>query len=180
VAEEERWQRAVAMPELGAGALALGDEDQLVQLCVHVHKHGFSRLIWLKDLDLFIRRRGPNLDWRLIEDVARREGVRSSVWYALSLASELLGTPATPAAQMAPAAPIRALYERVWPRRGVAALDGAMRRRAVQFHVAESWRGMLPTLVLMGRRRERIRLLAQALRHRSTGSQPWPNGRGTR
>jgi hypothetical protein len=162
--EDDRWERAVPTPALGPGALALSDEDQLVQLCVHAHKHGFSRLIWLKDLDLFVRRLGAALDWRSVDDVSRREGVRSSIWYALSLATELLGTPPTPAERMAPAAPVRALYERIWPRRVVADLDAEMRRRAVQFHVAESWRGMFPTVVLMGRRTDRLRLIWRAWR----------------
>lgn len=163
-AEDDRWRRALVAPELGAGALVLRDEDQLIQLCVHAHKHGFSRLIWLKDLDLFVRRLGTAIDWRLVDDVARREGVRASLWYALSLASDLFGTPDTPARHMAPSAPVRILYERIWSRRGVADLDADMRRRAVQFHVAESWRGTLPTVVLMGRRADRLRLIWQALR----------------
>jgi hypothetical protein len=161
--EEERWSRASEDPTIGPGALVLGDEDQLIQLCVHAHKHGFSRLMWLKDLDLFIRRSGDALDWDRIEAIGRREGVKASIWYALSLASDLLGTPRTPAEQMAPAPPVRWLYERVWPRSTVADLDAGMRRRAVQFHVAESWRGMLPSVVLMGRRRDRLRLALRSL-----------------
>jgi len=163
-AEEDRWRRAIPAPELGARALALCDEDQLVQLCVHAHKHGFSRLIWLKDLDLFVRRLGSSIDWRIVDDVSRREGVRASVWYSLSLARDLLGTPLTPARHMAPTPAVRAMYELIWPRRVVADLDAGMRRRAVQFHVAESWRGTLPTVVLMGRRADRLRLIWRSLR----------------
>lgn len=177
--EEERWRLARDAPEIGPGALILGDEDQLIQLCVHAHKHGFDRLMWLKDLDLFVRARGNALDWDRIESVAGREGVRASVWYALSLASDLLETPPTPAERMAPALPVRWLYGRVWPRHLIEELDAGMRRRAVQFHVAESWRGMLPSVVLMGRRRDRLRLALRSLRGGSTKSQPTKNGPGT-
>ena len=163
-AEEDRWRRAVPAPELGERALALCDEDHLVQLCVHAHKHGFSRLIWLKDLDLFVRRLGRSIDWGIIDDVARREGVRASVWYALSLSRDLLDTPLTPARHMAPSPAVRALYELIWPRHVIADLDAGMRRRAVQFHVAESWRGTLPTVLLMGRRTDRLRLIWHSLR----------------
>ena len=38
---------------------------------------------------------------------------------------------------------------------------------------------MLPTLVLMGRRRDRARLLLRSLRHRSTGTQPSSHERRT-
>jgi hypothetical protein len=177
--EEERWRLARSAPEIGPGALILGDEDQLIQLCVHAHKHGFDRLMWLKDLDLFIRSHGDTLDWDRIAAVAGREGVKASLWYALSLSSYLLGTPPTPAARMAPALPVRWLYERVWPRQLIEQLDSGMRRRAVQFHVAESWRGMLPSVVLMGRRRERLRLALRSLRGGSTKSQPTKNSPGT-
>lgn len=53
---------------------------------------------------------------------------------------------------------MRLLYRLVWPERRVAGLQGHMCRRAVQLHLAESWRGFLPGLVLMGRRRDRARL----------------------
>ena len=103
------------------------------------------------------------LDWDLVVEIARREGVESSVWYGLRLVSTLLGTPA-PRPQLRRLCPgplLRALYGCLWPVSRIADLDGYMRRRGVQFHAAESWRGMLPSLVLMGRRRARARTLVQ-------------------
>jgi hypothetical protein len=147
------------------GALMLGWEDQVIQLSVHAHKHGFERLIWLKDLDLLLRTFGPTLDWRLVETVARAEGATASVWYALELASRLLGTPLPEEVRrrLRPALPLRVAYRLTWPAARVADLDGRMRRRAVQFHAAESWRGMLPSLVYMGRRDDRSRAIVQAI-----------------
>jgi hypothetical protein len=161
--EADRWRRALPIPGV-PGAAMLSAEDQLVQLSVHAHKHGFARLIWLKDIDLLLRAHGPRLDWRVVRRVAEREGVRSSVWYTLVLARRLLAAPA-PRPQidrLAPSAPVRMLYRRLWPVARIAGLDGYMRRRAVQFHAAESWRGMLPSLIVMGRRRTRLRTI---LRH---------------
>jgi hypothetical protein len=79
------------------------------------------------------------------------------VWYSLLLAGEVLGAPVPPAALAAlrPPLAVRALYRRAWPAARIAGLEGFMRRRAVQFHAAESWRGVLPSLLFMGRRRER-------------------------
>jgi putative nucleotidyltransferase-like protein len=146
-------------------------EDQLVQLSVHAQKHGFSRLIWLKDLDLLLRHEGGRLDWRLVEDVATREGVSASVWYALELAHTLLGTPLPGVAKrLAPRRLLKLLYAAVWPEQRIANLEGFLRRRAVQFHAAESWKGMLPSLILMGRRSVRARLLAGALLQRRSRS----------
>jgi hypothetical protein len=135
---------------------------------VHVHKHGFDRLIWLKDLDLLLRAHRDRLDWNLVTRVAREEGVQASVWYTLRLAGALLGAPVPrrPLARLRPNPLVRALYGLVWPSSRIADLHGHMRRRAVQFHAAESWRGMLPTLVLMGRRRDRARAIVRSVLRR--------------
>lgn len=162
--EAARWGRAQPAPDL-PGALMLSPEDQIIQLSVHVHKHGFSRLIWLKDIDLLVRTFANTLDWAAVRADARAEGIENSVWYTLSLAATLFLTPAPPAVlkELAPSAPVRLLYRQVWPPDGVANLKGHMRRRAVQFLAADSWRGMLPNLVLMGRRGARARAIVSAV-----------------
>jgi hypothetical protein len=161
--EAARWRRAVTVPGL-AGALTLCPEDQIVQLSAHVHKHGFERLIWLKDLDAILRTYGDRIDWDLVEEVARTEGVLGSVWYSLHLAQVLLLAPVPWDVQdrLRPSALVRMLYGQIWPAARIADLQGFMRRRAVQFHGAESWRGALPSLVLMGRRADRARATARA------------------
>lgn len=164
--EEERWRRAVPAPGL-PGALMLGPEDQLVHLCVHAQKHGYSRLIWLKDLDLLLRAWGGRLDWRLVAVVAAQEGVGASVWFGLGLAERLLGTPLP---RLRPRYVVaRLLYRLTWPERRIADLNGSMRRRAVQLHLAESWRGVVPSLVLMGRRGDRLRAALHLLSARLPG-----------
>jgi hypothetical protein len=170
--EAARWERAVPVPHV-PGALMLGPADQLVQLSVHLHKHGFSRLIWVKDLDLLLRKTSvADLDWELVETVARAEGVATSIWASLRLAARLLQTPLPPAelARFRPGLWSRVLHHLVWPTTRSAALQGTMRRRAVQFDAAESWRGMLPGLVLMGRRHDRARALLDAVRLRRSRS----------
>jgi hypothetical protein len=100
----------------------------------------------------------------LIEGVARQEGVAASVWYALRLTCRLLGGPYPEAAtHLAPRNVMRLLYAAVWPMARLANLDGFLRRRAVQFHAAESWHGMLPSLILMGRHSLRLGLVRRAL-----------------
>jgi hypothetical protein len=162
--EPGRWQRATAVPGL-PGALMLGFEDQAIQLSVHAHKHGFERLIWLKDLDRLVRSHGADLNWDRIAAIAGEEGVLPSVWYSFSLAAQILGAPvpAEALARLRPAPAVRVLYRLTWPAAWVAELEGRMRRRAVQFHAAESWRGMLPSLLYMGRRGDRARAIGQAL-----------------
>ena len=164
--EAARWQRASRVPGL-PGTSMLGPEDQVVQLSAHVHKHGFDRLIWLKDLDVLVRCSRGRLDWVLVERVARDEGVLGSVWYSLYLAATLLATPLAPGVleRLRPSLPVRILYRWIWPMARIAECDGIMRRRAVQFHAAESWRGMLPSLVVMGRRGARLRAALSTFMH---------------
>ncbi|MCC7369040.1 MAG: nucleotidyltransferase family protein [Chloroflexi bacterium] len=159
-----RWERAQPLPSQ-PGVQMLSLEDQIIQLSVHVHKHGFNRLIWLKDIDLLVRRYGATLDWDAVKADAQAEGVEGSVWYTLWLASTVFLAPVPPGVlqMLAPTAPVRLLYRQVWPPEGVANLEGHMRRRAVQFLAADSWRGMLPNLVLMGRRRTRARAILSAV-----------------
>jgi hypothetical protein len=165
--EAERWQLAVPVPGI-EHALMLAPEDQLIHLSVHAHKHGFDRLIWLKDIDLLIRTHRRTLNWQQVLEVARSEGVRSSVWYTMRLTALTLGTdvPAHAVSRLAPSAIMQRLYRRIWPPSTIAGMNGFMRRRAVQFHAAESWRGMLPSLLLMERRRARARAILQYLIHR--------------
>jgi hypothetical protein len=166
--DQQRWGRAVPVPGL-AGLEMLAPEDQLVHLTFHAHKHGFNRLIWLKDIDMLVRKAGAGLDWDLVDSVSRREELRSSVWLALDFARAMLGTPVPPSVlrSLGPAAATRALYRLAWPPANVHSLRGHMRRRAVQFVTSESWRGMLTSAIFMGRRLERVRLFA---RHISTGA----------
>ena len=154
--EAERWRRALPLPWL-PNALTLCAEDQVVHLTVHAHKHGFNRLIWLKDLDLLLRSHGDRLDWHLIRSVARKEGVQASVWYSLHLARMIVNAPVPSLVlrELRPAPLVRWLYGAVWPPEQIAGLNGHMRRRAVQFLGADSTRGTLPSLILMGRRRTR-------------------------
>ncbi|MBV9359315.1 MAG: nucleotidyltransferase family protein [Chloroflexi bacterium] len=164
--ERDRWVRSVPADGV-AGVSMLSMEDQVVHLSTHAHKHGFNRLIWLKDIDLLVRRRGQTLDWPLALAIAREEGVTASLWYALELTRALLGTPVPRdwLRQVRPVLPVRLAYRAVWPEADIARLEGHMRRRAVQFHVADSWRGMLPSLLLMGRRQVRARAIVDALLH---------------
>jgi hypothetical protein len=162
ICEAERWRRAQALPGL-ASCLMLSPEDQLVQLSVHAQKHGYERLIWLKDIDLLLRTQGPTFDWPLCRGTARSEGVSGSVWYSLVLARRLFNTPVAEEQfrLLRPSLPARRLYGHTWPCNdsGVSSKIGC---RAIQFTPWESWRGMLPSFFFMGRRAARTRAFVYA------------------
>ncbi len=158
---EALWGRAMQLRIDGASALALSPEHQVLMLSVHLHRHGFSRLIWFKDIDLIMRRFQRDIDWDEVARTARAEGAASTLWYTGHFLQRMLGTPVPReiASGLRPSLPTRWVFARIWPEDVVLNLQGRTRRRAVQFNVEESWRGMVPSLVLMGRRREKMKVL---------------------
>ena len=159
------WQKALQIDVEGAPALALSVDDQVVMLSVHLHRHGFSRLIWFKDIDLIIRRHRDELDWETILAAAEAEGAGSSLWLTFRFLDQIFGTPvpAWVVKRLRPNPFIRWAFSRIWPEREVLDLNGESKRRAVQFSVLESLRGTIPSLLLMGRRRAKMKILIQRL-----------------
>ena len=155
------WLRTRHLEIEDVPALALGLEDQVLTLSVHLHRHGFNRLIWFMDIDLLIRRYADELDWGMVMGEAKAEGAQASLWYTLRLLRQMLGAP-IPEKVMADLRPnpwIRWTFARIWPELRVLDLESRTRRRAVQFSISESWRGVIPSLLLMGRRRDKMGIL---------------------
>lgn len=140
------------MPEL---------HHQLVHLCVHLHTHGYGRLIWFKDLDLLLRRHADELDWSRVHAIANAEGVSLCVRHALILLARLLETP-LPEAALRDGAPDllgEAAHALLWPAHKVVALQSKQRLRALRFNPRQGVMGVAPNLVVLGRRREKLAAL---------------------
>lgn len=144
------WQRVRALEIDGATALALAPGDQLLQLCVHVHRHGYPCLGWLKDLDLLVRRFDQELDWRRIIEAARAEGVEPFLWHALGYAVKLLATPVPRAVLQAlnPGRLARWAFSRVRSEAEVSGLAQLSRSRLRGIDQVNA--------LIMGRKRERV------------------------
>jgi Uncharacterised nucleotidyltransferase len=175
VSMDSVWLDALDTTFGGAPARVLEAHDLFVQLCVHLHRHGFERLMWFKDLDLMVR--CGKLDWGLVRAKAAQQGCLNSVSYTLRLLGETLGTPLTgPAAALANAQPwlSRLSYGVVWQPRRIRNLEPqrALRfRRIVQFAPEASLlRGGLPSLLTTGRRVDKLRVLGAAVRRRLSSS----------
>lgn len=152
---------------------ALEPHDLFVHLCVHLQRHGYERLIWFKDLDLMVRDGG--LDWAKVAAQAREQGSVGAVSYSLRLLPGLLGTPLPQDAREIAAmqsALSRALYRRIWPPRRIARLEPQRQwrfRRLVQFAPETGLiRGGIPSFLLPGRRKDKVRVLFAQLRGRVT------------
>ena len=73
------WQRATQRVLEGAPCWTISPSDLIIHLCAHwQHKGGQGPLLWLLELDRFIRH-NQNLDWSLVHDLARGSGQ----WYMM-------------------------------------------------------------------------------------------------
>lgn len=152
------WDRLQPFSVGNATAYMLAMEPQILHLCVHLHTHGYSRLIWFKDLDLLLRRYGDTVDWRAVASLAAGEGATLSVRHALSLTRSLLATPLpAPALRSLAWNPIGEVAHAVlWPRQHVLDLQSKQRLRSLRFNPRLGVSGVLPSLVVMGRRGEKL------------------------
>lgn len=169
VSMETIWQAAEDRRFGRAAARVLEDHDLFVQLCVHLNRHGFERLAWFKDIDLMIRRN--NLDWQVVARKATAQGCLDSVSYTLRLLARTLACPLPIGARAIVRNQTtwsRLLFQVVWPPRNVTRLTPQRQwrlRRLVQFAPETGLlRGGLPSFLMTGRRKDKLRVLAAAAR----------------
>jgi putative nucleotidyltransferase-like protein len=158
------WQRAEGVSIAGANALMLSAEDQLLHLCVHLHHHGYKRLIWFTDLAMLLMRR-PEMDWRYVVWAARQEGVGASVYYCLLYLERLLGStaPEWVRKELEPSALQAALHDRLWPADAIMNLNIDNTVSCGEFHEVPDATELLSNMVLSGRRIEKLMYLVRLL-----------------
>jgi hypothetical protein len=86
---EQLFVRAKATQFAGRQCRTLSCEDQLLTLCVHAAKHGWTQLSWLRDVAQLART--PGLAWHFIASEAKRLGIQRIVTLNGVLASRLFG-----------------------------------------------------------------------------------------
>jgi hypothetical protein len=92
LASERLWLNLdpVSLPGRTVRSFAFGDSIQL--LCVHGTKDGWSRLVWVCDVDRLIRSR-REVDWQGLLEESRAWRCERMLLLGLRLAHDLLGTP---------------------------------------------------------------------------------------
>jgi hypothetical protein len=115
-------------------------------------------LIWLKDIDLIVRR--GDLDWTWLLEAADGEGVTNSLKRTLYLSAKYLDTP-VPASIKRWAGNGTGIAHLLWRERDL--LNPYLRRqrwrRAVQYVPWDGLRGAIPSLLFMGRRLDKVKSL---------------------
>ena len=159
--EQPFWQRARTLSVAGIEIKMLAPEHQFLHLALHAHRHCYSRLSWLIELDLLVRREHAIIDWHLLMQTARVEGVGAAIRHSLITLQQVLGTPLPPLpAPTLEELCLGACYRVLWPIQKTRSLDQHERHRLLHFLPDDADpRNVLYGLVLMGRRREKLRAL---------------------
>lgn len=90
---EGLWKRAVPAQVAGVEVLALGVEDLIMHLCVHLgyqHHLGIG-LRGLYDIAEVLRHFKRQTDWKKVIEIAEQWGVERVIWLVLKLVEEMLG-----------------------------------------------------------------------------------------
>jgi hypothetical protein len=158
------WQRATWADVDGTPIKALSLEDQLIHLCAHAHYHGYTRLNWFSDLAFIVRDHATRLDWEQLLETVRLEEAQVGVYYSLRFLDRLLGVrvPADALAALRPDPFRRWFHERYLPEDKVLSLQ-PMGRPDFSFYFIPFLNRLLPDLLVMGRRSEKLRYLLRLL-----------------
>jgi predicted nucleotidyltransferase len=158
------WQRAILVDVEGVLVKALSLEDQLIHLCAHAHYHGYTRLNCFSDIAFIVRDQAAQLDWERLLETVRIEEAHVGVYYSLRFLDQLLGVgvPGDVLAALRPDRFRRWFHERYLPEEKVLSLQ-PMWRPDFSFYFIPLFKRLLPDLLVMGRRGDKLRYLLRLL-----------------
>jgi hypothetical protein len=160
---DQFWKRAVPLAIGEAPTRMVSAEDMLLHLCIHLHHHGYNRLIWFTDLALVLRKY-EQLDWAYLVQTARAEGLGIFVYYSLHYLEKLLAVaaPRWVLDALRPGPMQSLVHDRLCPPHTV--LDVEVTDRALfDFHEVPDATELVLNFLLTGRRREKLAYLAHLL-----------------
>lgn len=158
------WQRATMAQVDDIPVKVMSLDDQLIHLCIHAHYHSYTRLNWLSDLAFIVRDHAARIDWERILKTVQVEEAQVGVYYSLYFLERLLGVSA-PMGVMAALRPDtfrRRFHERYMPEEKILLLQ-PMSRSDFSFYFMPLFKRLLPDLLVMGRRREKLHYLQRLL-----------------
>jgi len=158
------WRRAILVDVEGVPVKALSLEDQLIHLCAHAHYHGYTRLNWFSDIAFIVRDHAAQLDWERLLQTVQIEEAQVGGYYSLRFLDQLLGVgvPEDVMAALRPDRFRRRVHERYLPEEQVLSLQ-PMWRPDFSFYFTPFLKRLLPDLLVMGRRPEKLRYLLRLL-----------------
>jgi len=158
------WQRAMPVDMDGMPIKVLSLEDQLIHLCAHAHYHGYGRLNCFSDIAFIIRDHAAQINWERLLETVRIEEAQVGVYYTLYFLDKLLGVkvPESMLNALRPDRFRRWWHERYLPEERVLSLQ-PMWRPDFSFYFVPLLKRLLPDLLVMGRRGDKLRYLLRLL-----------------
>jgi predicted nucleotidyltransferase len=158
------WSRAIDVEVEGVVVKALSLEDQLLHLCAHAHYHGFTRLNSFSDIAFLVRERASTIDWGRFLETVRVEEAQVPVYYALDFLGKLLDVhpPQTVIDAVRPDRFRTWWHERLLPEARVLSWQ-PMWWPDFSFYFTPLFKRLLPDLLVMGRRGEKLYCLFRLL-----------------
>ena len=86
----DAWRRMIHVKVLERDQLSFSPEDSILILCAHATKHTWSRMIWIIDIALLIRK-NPGIDWNRLLGSAEALGSKRMLFFGLYLVEKLFG-----------------------------------------------------------------------------------------
>jgi hypothetical protein len=86
---EKFWQDAMSFEFRKTEALWLSPEHQLIYLCIHMLKEGYSHRKWLVDLYYLLQFFRGGIDWNKLLEECEQYQVKRPLYYALSALDEI-------------------------------------------------------------------------------------------
>ena len=158
------WERSIRIDIGGFDVKTLSLEDQLVYLCAHLHFHGYTRLCWFSDLAFLLRDRGASMCWSTVVETVEREEAQVATYYTLRFLGALLSVsaPNDVLAKLRPDPFRRRLHEWFLPSHRVLSMQ-PMWRPYFSFYHTPFFRRLVPDLLIMGNRQEKLHYIGRLL-----------------
>jgi hypothetical protein len=118
----------------------------------------------LSDIGFIVRDHGPQLEWEQLLETVRVEEMQVPVYYTLHFLEKLLGigAPEWVMRRLRPDGFRRWLHERYMPEEDVVSLQ-PMPRPDFSFYFLPLFKRLVPDLLVMGRRADKLRYLLRLL-----------------
>jgi len=129
-----------------------------------MHYHGYTRLNWFSDVAFLVRDHAAEIDWERLIETVQAEQAQVPVYYSLSFLGALLDVhaPADALDRLRPGRFRRRAHEGYLPAEQVLSLQ-PMWRPDLSFYFTPVLKRLLPDLLVMGRRAEKLGLLLRLL-----------------
>jgi hypothetical protein len=159
------WGHIISFSVVNQVAKKLLIEDEILMLCVHLNRHGFSRLSWFLDIAELLKKYQDLIDWEYLCAVAKKENVNTVMFHTLFYIKDLFDTPVSEKVmmQLKPTWIKSKIWRMSWPEQLIATFSGRRDEIITFYEKSLSSKWLIPNILLMGRAGEKIKYLIRRI-----------------